>query len=116
MAEAWSEHLAQVALDVGPGPTQRLAVAGSHRMDRIAELWAARRPTIPMEATATSLRAVVIDGSLDGLVPMLTELVAVADDLFEASDPDLDPSSRDLARRLRSEASDLLALNDRLAR
>jgi hypothetical protein len=115
-AEAWSEHLARVALEVGPGPHQRLAVAGSHRMDRIAGLWAARRPTIPSEPTPTAPETVGPAGSLDGLETMLTGLIADADTLLTSSDPDLDPSTCDLARRIRSEAGDLLALHDRLAR
>ena len=116
-AETWAAHLATIALDAEPGPTQRLAIAASHRMTRIAELWAERRPTVPLEPaggdTTDTLRA---GGSTDGLVAELERIVADADHLLAETDPDLDPATFDLGRRLRSEATDLLALHDRRLR
>ena len=116
-AEAWAAHLATTALDGAPGPAQRLAIAAAHRMTRIAELWAARRPTVPIDPPrdrpAVALPA---PGSTDGLVAELERIVADADHLIAGADPDLDPATRDLGRRMRSEATDLLALHDRLMR
>lgn len=116
-AEAWAAHLATIALDAEPGPTQRLAIAASHRMTRIAELWAERRPTVPLEpAGGGTTDTLPADGSMDGLVAELERIVADADGLLADTDPDLDPATCDLGRRLRSEATDLLVLHDRLLR
>ncbi|MGA1345769.1 MAG: hypothetical protein ACO35E_07350 [Ilumatobacteraceae bacterium] len=114
-AQAWSEHLAAVALAAGPGATQRLAVAGTHRLGRIADLWAARRPTVPLDPPdGGGPSAVGAPGSLAGLRVMLERLLADTDAMLDAVDPDLDPATRDLARRVASEARDLLAIHDRL--
>jgi len=114
-AEAWSAHLAAVALAEGPGPAQRLAIAGTHRLSRIADLWSARRPTIPLDPpgdpTSTTVEPTA---SIGGLRAMLDDLLAEAGAVLAATDPDLDPATRDLARRLSSEALDLVALHDRL--
>lgn len=116
-AEAWAAHLATAALDAKPGPAQRLAIAASHRMTRIADLWATRRPTVPLEpAGDRPTDALPARGSTDGLIAELERIVADADGLLADADPDLDPATRDLGRRLRSEATDLLALHDRLMR
>ena len=116
-AEAWARHLATAALDAQPGPAQRLAIAASHRMTRIAELWAERRPTVPLEpAGGGTTDTLPARRSADGLVAELERIVADADGLLAGTDPDLDPATCDLGRRLRSEATDLLALHDRLLR
>lgn len=116
-AEAWAAHLAAVALDGGPGPNQRLAIAASHRMTRIAELWAGRRPTVPIDPTGDRPTVTLpAPGSTDGLVAELERTMADAEELSAVADPDLDPATCDLGRRLRSEAGDLLALHDRLTR
>ena len=116
-AEAWAAHLATAALDGAPGPAQRLAMAAAHRMTLIADLLAARRPTVPIDPAGDRLEvALPAPGSSDGLVAELERIVADAEGLIEGVDPDLDPATRDLGRRLRSEATDLLALHDRLMR
>lgn len=98
-AIAVSDRLMVVAIAGGPGSTQRRNIAIAHCLVRIAELWAQRRPSVPIAAAPTPTEA-----------DLPRYLDALDNDLANLNpDRDLDPSTHFVVERIRAE---LAAIND----
>ena len=93
-AQLWSDRLAADALAAEPGPAQRFAVLGTHALDTIASLWESRLPSIPVD-TSTELPT---EHTQFG--EYLNSLRAEIQSLDAATDPDVDPSTRRMCKRI----------------
>ena len=98
-AIAVSDRLMAVAIAGGPGRAQRRDIAIAHCLVRIAELWAQRRPSVPITAAPTPTTA-----------DLPTYLAALDTELANLNpDRDLDPSTHFVVERIRAEVA---AIND----
>lgn len=107
-AQLWSDHLAADALAVEPGPAQRFAVLGTHALDTIAALWGSRLPSIPAN-TNTELPT-----EHTRVGEYLNQLRTEVQSLDAATDPDIDPSTRRMCKRIMFEIDLLLDEADRI--
>lgn len=101
-AQRWSDRLAADALAFEPGPGQRFAVLATHALDTIASLWESRLPSIPTETNTTASRQHSQVGEY------LTSLQDEIQTLDAATDPDIDPSTKRMCKRITLEIELLL--------
>jgi hypothetical protein len=93
-AQHWSDRLATDALAIEPGPAQRFAVLGTHALDAIATLWESRLPSIPTDHnTKPSIEHARVGEYLQHLRNEVQALAA-------ATDPDVDPSTQRMCKRI----------------
>ncbi len=109
-------RLAAIVANGEAGSSGRLFAEACHRHAWHADLWAARRPVIPVEptpVTPTTVAAGDDDGDLVGTYR--TEIDVIRELLRELTgrvDRDLDPST---ARVIELVSADLTSIDDRLA-
>jgi hypothetical protein len=96
-AQYWSDRLAADALATEPGPTQRFSVLGTHALDAIAALWESRLPSIPTNHNAKP--AIEHAGVGEYLQHLRNEVQA----LDMETDPDIDPSTQRMCKRINFE-------------
>lgn len=107
-AQLWSDRLAADALALEPGAAQRFAVLGTHALDTIASLWESRLPAIPASGPTDGSREHARFGDY------LNVLRAEVSGLDAATDPDVDPSTQRMCKRIVLEIDLLLAEADRI--
>lgn len=108
-AQLWSDRCASDARSSEPGSGQRFAIVATHSLDSIATLWESRLPSIPHDDSET---AVPRDRTHVG--HYLNELRTEVTELDNATDPDVDPSTKRMCRRITCEVDLLLEEANRL--
>tara|TARA_A100001234_G_scaffold124099_1_gene108784 strand:+ start:1410 stop:1682 length:273 start_codon:yes stop_codon:yes gene_type:complete len=86
-----------------------LAIVATHALDNITALWQSRLPSIPYDD-----RASVVPRDRTHIGDYLNELRAEVTELENASDPDVDPSTTRMCRRIACEVDLLLEEANRL--
>ena len=108
-AQSWSDRCASDARSSEPGSGQRLAIVATHALDNITALWQSRLPSIPHDDRASALPR-----DRTHLGDYLDELRTEVTELANASDPDVDPSTKRMCRRIACEVDLLIEEANRL--
>jgi len=108
-AQSWSDRCASDARSNEPGPGQRFAIIATHALDNISALWQSRLPSIPHDDSAS-----VVPRDRTRVGDYLNELRADVAELENATDPDVDPSTKRMCRRIACEVDLLLEEANRL--
>ena len=108
-AQSWSDRCASDARSSEPGSGQRLAIVATHALDNITALWQSRLPSIPHDD-----RASAVPRDRTHLGNYLDELRTEVTELANASDPDVDPSTKRMCRRIACEVDLLIEEANRL--
>lgn len=108
-AQLWSDHCASVALSSEPGSAQRFAIVATHALDNITALWQSRLPSIPHDDSAS-----VVPRDQTHVGDYLNRLRADVIELDDATDPDVDPSTKRMCQRIACEVDLLLEEANRL--
>ena len=108
-AQSWSDRCASDARSSEPGSGQRLAIVATHALDNITALWQSRLPSIPHDD-----RASAVPRDRTHLGDYLDELRTEVTELANASDPDVDPSTKRMCRRIACEVDLLIEEANRL--
>ena len=108
-AQSWSDRCASDARSSEPGSGQRLAIVATHALDNITALWQSRLPSIPHDD-----RASAVPRDRTHLGDYLDELRTEVTELANASDPDVDPSTKRMCRRIVCEVDLLIEEANRL--
>ena len=108
-AQSWSDRCASDARSSEPGSGQRLAIVGTLALDYITGLWQSRIPSIPHDD-----RASAVPRDRTHLGDYLDELRTEVTELANASDPDVDPSTKRMCRRIACEVDLLIEEANRL--
>jgi len=107
-AQYWSDRLAADALAIEPGPAQRFSVLGTHALDAIAALWESRLPSIPTDHnTKPSIEHA-------GVGEYLQHLRNEVQALDMETDPDIDPSTQRMCKRIMFEIDLLIEEANRI--
>ena len=108
-AQSWSDRCASDARSSEPGSGQRLAIVATHALDNITALWQSRLPSIPHDD-----RASAVPRDRTHLGDYLDELRTEVTELANASDPDVDPLTKRMCRRIACEVDLLIEEANRL--
>ena len=108
-AQSWSDRCASDARSSEPGSGQRLSIVATHTLDNITALWQSRLPSIPHDD-----RASAVPRDRTHLGDYLDELRTEVTELANASDPDVDPSTKRMCRRIACEVDLLIEEANRL--
>ena len=108
-AQLWSDRCASVARSSKPGSGQRFAIVATHALDNITALWQSRLPSIPHDDSAS-----IVPRDRTHVRDYLNRLRADVIELDDATDPDVDPSTKRMCRRIACEVDLLLEEANRL--
>lgn len=108
-AQLWSDRCASVASSSEPGSAQRFAIVATHALDNVTALWQSRLPSITRDDSAS-----VVPRDRTQVVDYLNRLRADVIALDDATDPDVDPSTKRMCRRIACEVDLLIEEANRL--
>lgn len=108
-AQLWSDRCASDARSTEPGSGQRFAIVATHALDNIATLWGSRLPSIPHDDSES-----VVSRDRTHVGDYLNDLRTEVTELDNATDPDVDPSTKRMCRRIVCEVDLLLEEANRL--
>jgi hypothetical protein len=108
-AQLWSDRCASDARSSEPGSGQRFAIVATHALDNITALWQSRLPSIPHDGSA-----LVVPRDRTHVGDYLHELRTEVTELENATNPDVDSSTKRMCRRIACEVDLLLEEANRL--